>query len=585
MTTLSAVVGAVLLVTTGAQSVRAQTDHARHESGPARDAVPAATGEFQEPFSYGSPPRRELHLAQAEAPGSAASQVNAEQLAAEREFWASVKASEDPADIRAYLEQFPGGMFEALARNWLRRLEKAGQTEAPQATALPTGPAQEVPAAASPTPSAVEAALRLTRAEQASIQSGLTALGFDVGAPDGVFGPRTRAGIRNWQASRGKAATGYLNARASRTLRMLSEARRAVWRIQNFKPHNTSPDPDEGESNGTAFAIAPNLFVTNFHVWDNFLLMDESLSSIYLVQRDNPAALRVRAVHIVSGIYDLVLFQTTTSVNDYLALEKSNFTLNRGEELFLIGYPKGPNQSVGTFAIIEPKMVKGGIIFYEDTLSYGFGSALTKLGGASGGPLLNSKGKVIGVFHRYNVNIAYSVRIQNLQDFIKDESAVEDPLQTNRIFCSEFHTPYPCFSQEKDRVRILAEQMDPLALYQMGVDTSHINELERDWTLAGARLKLSAQLNFPMAQFSQGMVHYDAKVKSRDERKTQNILALSEFQRAADQGFSPAQYMLSFIYFNGIIGVPGDIQLARYWAEQSVARGYDPAEDLIKKIP
>lgn len=224
MTARSAVVGTLLLVTTGPSSAEAQADETTHEPGTVHDAVPATTGEVHEPLSHGSLSRQRLHLAQADAPGSAAAQVAAEQLAAEREFWASVKASEDPADIQAYLEQFPGGMFEALARNWLRRIEKAEQTEALQATALPAGPAQEAPAAASPTPKSVEAALRLTQAQRVSIQRRLAALGFDVGAADGKFGPRTRAGIGRWQSSRAEVATGYLDAGASASLLNVGEA-------------------------------------------------------------------------------------------------------------------------------------------------------------------------------------------------------------------------------------------------------------------------------------------------------------------------------------------------------------------------
>ena len=102
-----------------------------------RDAVLAATGGRQEPFWYGSLSSRGVYLAKASAPVAASSvepapaivpdaaRVTAEQLAVERVYWESVKDSEDPVDILAYLDQFPGGMFAALARNRLERLEDA----------------------------------------------------------------------------------------------------------------------------------------------------------------------------------------------------------------------------------------------------------------------------------------------------------------------------------------------------------------------------------------------------------------------------------------------------------------------------
>ncbi len=37
-------------------------------------------------------------------------------------FWNSIKTSDDPADLEAYLEKFPGGVFAKLARNRLARL-------------------------------------------------------------------------------------------------------------------------------------------------------------------------------------------------------------------------------------------------------------------------------------------------------------------------------------------------------------------------------------------------------------------------------------------------------------------------------
>ena len=99
-----------------------------------RDAVVGLTGGRQEPFVYGSLSSRGVYLAAAPAPSAApahptpvvvpgAAQVTAEQLAAERVYWESVKESTDPTELRGYLERYPGGTFEALASSRLRRLE------------------------------------------------------------------------------------------------------------------------------------------------------------------------------------------------------------------------------------------------------------------------------------------------------------------------------------------------------------------------------------------------------------------------------------------------------------------------------
>ena len=74
-------------------------------------------------------------------------------------------------------------------------------------------------AAAPQDPSDVEASLVLGRSNRRLIQQGLRNEGFDPGTPDGLFGPRTRAAIRDWQQSRGTSPTGNLNRAEAEFLR------------------------------------------------------------------------------------------------------------------------------------------------------------------------------------------------------------------------------------------------------------------------------------------------------------------------------------------------------------------------------
>ena len=72
-----------------------------------------------------------------------------------------------------------------------------------------TGLQQETAAtAAAQDPAAVEASLGLDRPSRRLIQQGLRNEGVDPGTPDGLFGPRTRAAIQDWQQSRGASPTG-----------------------------------------------------------------------------------------------------------------------------------------------------------------------------------------------------------------------------------------------------------------------------------------------------------------------------------------------------------------------------------------
>ncbi len=207
-----------------------------------RDAVLATTGGRQEPFVYGSLSSEGAYLAALPepepeevkpvvqqgpndpkpglvAPGGD-KRLTAEELAAERVFWESMKDSTHAADLEAYLEQFPGGTYEALARNKLARLT-VSPDEKPDVQVAVTPDEAERVVSPEPAPLAsetVEASLGLERDERRQIQMGLAALGFDPGPADGLFGQRTRKALSSWQSSHGGDASGHLDADAAKLL-------------------------------------------------------------------------------------------------------------------------------------------------------------------------------------------------------------------------------------------------------------------------------------------------------------------------------------------------------------------------------
>ena len=63
-----------------------------------------------------------------------------------------------------------------------------------------------------------EAALELDREDRRAVQEGLVAEGFDPGVPDGTFGDRTRAALREWQSAQGMEETGYLDRASAEAL-------------------------------------------------------------------------------------------------------------------------------------------------------------------------------------------------------------------------------------------------------------------------------------------------------------------------------------------------------------------------------
>ena len=143
-------------------------------------------------------------------PPSPSDRLSAEHLAAERVFWESVKDSTNAADLQAYLDQYPGGTYEVLARN---RLQGGAAPVVPEETAK-----------------SMEATLGLGIPERRLIQLGLAAEGFDPGDADGLFGGKTRGAIGGWQSSRGEEATEHLDVESAKLLMSSGRKRQAHGR-------------------------------------------------------------------------------------------------------------------------------------------------------------------------------------------------------------------------------------------------------------------------------------------------------------------------------------------------------------------
>lgn len=123
----------------------------------------------------------------------------------ERNAYAEAQRVNTVEGWRKFVAQFPNGTYRPQADAALSRLQAATQPPV-----SPVRPVQPAPAVS--TPQAKEAALQLTRAERAAIQTNLTRLGFPTGGADGLWGNNTRAAIYKWQTANRLVATGYVTA-------------------------------------------------------------------------------------------------------------------------------------------------------------------------------------------------------------------------------------------------------------------------------------------------------------------------------------------------------------------------------------
>ena len=123
----------------------------------------------------------------------------------ELEFWRSIKDSNKPEELNAYLTSYPNGQFKSLALARIASLENGPSTTTRNLTAG-VDPATFTEDSNQTT----EDQIGLDRGPRRDVQRRLTGLGFDTKIT-GKFDESTRAVITRWQAARGYPKTGFLN--------------------------------------------------------------------------------------------------------------------------------------------------------------------------------------------------------------------------------------------------------------------------------------------------------------------------------------------------------------------------------------
>ncbi|MDN4981998.1 caspase family protein [Bradyrhizobium sp. WYCCWR 13022] len=123
----------------------------------------------------------------------------------ELEFWRSVKESNKPEELNAYLSAYPNGQFKPLALARLAAIQNGPSTTTRNLNAG-VDPATFTDDATQLT----EDQIGLDKGQRRDVQRRLTGLGFDTKV-SGVFNDQTRSVLKRWQAARGYPSTGFLN--------------------------------------------------------------------------------------------------------------------------------------------------------------------------------------------------------------------------------------------------------------------------------------------------------------------------------------------------------------------------------------
>ena len=339
----------------------------------------------------------------------------------------------------------------------------------------------------------------------------------------------------------------------------------AVWKIEDDRNY------------GTAFAISPNLFMTNAHN----LRDTKRIGEIIISQEGSSRRLSASQILSLSLVYDLLLLQTKETVRRYLRLGRPVSKKEDGS-LGMMGYFKG---SLTHFRQIAP-------IPWQDRFYYALPVNRMDLTGTSGGPVLNPKGEVVAIASRASGNISYSLKVKHIERLLAGKLGV---------FCPRPRLIRSCRKEGIAKMMAMGERGHGFARFRLGLGTYTNNgkpfvrflrqSAEQGFTMAEGNLgnvlrktdskeatywlKRAAVKGSPVAKFDIGMIHY----KKKEARETFGMMI-----QAGEAGYGTAQFNLGLLHFHGWgKAIPRNREKARYWMERSAGNGHSKAEAFLDK--
>ena len=284
--------------------------------------------------------------------------------------------------------------------------------------------------------------------------------------------------------------------------------------------------------NGTGFFIAPDLFVTNFHVIDEIKNLDE----ISLDHRNRPS-IGILNIIAVSLFADIAVLQTEEESPVYLS-EGELASLN--ENLVIMGYPSG----VDTAELIKSTNDNSTWenIFYDTPTDFSGRSF-----GLSGSPLMNLDGEFLGVVCASSSNIKSSIISQYVSQLLEGHIGT---------ICKSID----CIDQETQAIQKLIENQLRRGILENELTLFHHNPMLLKTFLNSediiAYLSLGAKEGSATAQYNLGVAYNEGDIVPQSFEQ-----AVQLYRQAAQLGHAGATYNLGVKYDKGE-GVPQSFEQA-----------------------
>ena len=229
----------------------------------------------------------------------------------------------------------------------------------------------------------------------------------------------------------------------------------------------------------------------------------------------------------MSAVHDLAIFEIGTDSAHLGLADEAVASGSRGLTAF--GYPEAAGKGLRAL-----KQIGNGISVDHQVASQIYMAVnMEELRGASGGPIMDSRVRVVGVLVQSNDNISIAVTVQRLRDLADGRLGVTCPVFASFDRCSEL-------AMEEMRER--ARKKDPAAAYRLW-EHYFDGDLKGGYADKVHLLREAARQGHVLARTNLALHHVEGDVVEKDYRKADLWM-----ERAAKQNYPPAMYQLGKWY-------------------------------------